>query len=328
MDTTFQIWDDEPVIEIPDLRAFVRIAELRNISASARALGAPKSTVSRSLIRLEEGLGIALVERSTRHLHLTDAGKLFHMHALRILADVDEAQAAVGSLSGVPSGTLRINGPHTFLQGAVAAMLPSFLARYPKINVVLEGESLRLDPPATEADIMIRVGPLADSAMVARRLMTVQLWTCASPAYLATHGSPSCVADLARHDVVGLVEHRMHWSFHDPDGRLEEVELHPRAVVPGMAVTRVMLSGGAGIGQLPDFMARDAVERGELVRILSDMRPATSDLYIVYPSHNGLAAKVRVFIDALIVRVAQWTVSTDPIREPTPVSPLVGTRER
>ena len=203
------------MIEIPDLRAFVRIAELRNISASARALGAPKSTVSRSLIRLEEGLGIALVERSTRNLHLTDAGKLFHMHALRILADVDEAQAAVGNLSGVPCGTLRINGPHTFLQGAVAAMLPSFLTRYPKVNVVLEGESLRLDPPATEADIMIRVGPLADSAMVARRLMTVELWTCASPAYLATHGSPSRVADLARHDVVGLVEHRMHWSFHD-----------------------------------------------------------------------------------------------------------------
>ena len=312
------------MIEIPDLRAFVRIAELRNISASARSLGAPKSTVSRSLVRLEEGLGIALVERSTRNLHLTDAGKLFHAHALRILADVDEAQAAIGNLSGVPCGTLRINGPHTFLQGAVAAMLPSFLARYPKVNVVLEGESPRLAPPATEADIMIRVGPLADSAMVARRLMTVELWTCASPAYLATHGSPSCVADLAGHEVVGLVERRMHWSFHDPDGHLEEVELNPRAVVPGMAMTRVMLSGGAGIGQLPDFMARDAIERGELIRVLSDMRPATSDLYILYPSHHALEAKVRVFIDALVVRVAHWTVPIDLIHEPTMVLPMVG----
>ena len=312
------------MIEIPDLRAFVRIAELRSISASARSLGAPKSTVSRSLVRLEEGLGIVLVERSTRNLHLTDAGKLFHMHALRILADVDEAQVAVDGLSGVPCGTLRINGPHTFLQGAVAAMLPSFLTRYPKVNVVLEAESPRLAPSATEVDIMIRVGPLADSAVVARRLITVELWTCASPAYLAAHGSPSCVADLAAHDVVGLVERRMHWSFHDPDGRLEEVELHPRAVVPDVAVTRVVLSGGAGIGQLPDFMARDAIERGELVRVLSDMRPATSDLYVLYPSHHGLEAKVRVFIDALVVRVAHWTVSTDPIYEPALVLPMVG----
>ena len=316
------------MIEIPDLRAFVRIAELRNISASARSLGAPKSTVSRSLVRLEEGLGIALVERSTRNLRLTDAGKLFHMHALRILADVDEAQAAVGNLSGVPSGTLRINAPHAFLQGALAAMLPSFLTRYPKVNVVLEAENPRLAPPATEVDIMIRVGPLADSAMVARRLITVELWTCASPAYLATHGSPSCVADLAKHDVVGLVERRMHWSFHDRDGRPEEVELHPRSVVPDMSVIRVMLAGGAGIGQLPDFMARDAIERGELIRVLSDMRPATSDLYVLYPSHHGLAAKVRVFIDALVVRAAQWSVFIDEIHQPAPVLPMVRKRDR
>ena len=298
------------MVEIPELRAFARIAELRSISASARALGVPKSSVSRSLVRLEHGLGIALVERSTRNLRLTEAGRLFHAHALRILADVDEAEAAVGNLSGVPRGTLRINAPHAFLQGALAAMLPSFLMRHPEVNVVLEAESPRVALPATGADIMIRVGPLADSAMVARRLTTVELWTCASPAYLAARGVPSRVAELAAHDVVGLVERRMHWLFHDGDGRPEEVELHPRAVVPDAAVARVVLAGGAGIGQLPDFMVRDAIERGELTRVLSDMRPATADLYVLYPSHHGLAAKVRVFIDALVVRITQWTMAT------------------
>ncbi len=293
------------MVEIPELRAFVRIAELRSISASARALDVPKSTISRSLIRLEEGLGIALVERSTRNLRLTDAGRLFHAHALRILTDVDEAEAAVGNLSGVPRGILRINAPHAVLQGLLAAMLPSFLMRYPEVDVVLEAESPRTALPSTGADIMIRVGPLVDSAMVARRLVTVELWTCASPAYLAARGVPSRVADLAKHDVVGMGERRMHWLFHDRDGRPEEVELHPRAVVPDVAVTRVVLAGGAGIGQLPDFMARDAIERGELTRILSDMRPATADLHVLYPSHHGLAAKVRVFIDALVVRASQ-----------------------
>ncbi len=317
------------MIEIPDLRAFVRIAELRSISGSARSLGTPKSTISRSLVRLEEALGITLVERSTRNLHLTDAGKLFHGHALRILGDVDEAEAAVGSFSGVPRGSLRVIAPHAFLQGVLAPMLPSFLTRYPAVNVILETEGPRSDPPAVEADIMIRVGPLADSTMVARRLITFELWTCASPAYLAVRGRPSHVADLATHDIVGLIQHRIHWSFHDPDGQTEEVELHPRAVVPDMAVNRVVVAGGAGIGQLPDFMASDAIGRGELIRVLPDMRPALTDLYVLYPSQRSLPAKARVFIDAIVVRAPQWTVFEGAIHDPAHVSPMTaGRRDR
>ncbi len=317
------------MIEIPDLRAFVRIAELRSISGSARSLGTPKSTISRSLVRLEEALGTTLVERSTRNLHLTDAGKLFHGHALRILGDIDEAEAAVGSFSGVPRGSLRVNAPHAFLQGVLAPMLPSFLSRYPEVSVVLETEGPRSDPPALEADIMIRVGPLADSAMVARRLITFELWTCASPAYLAERGRPSHVADLASHDIVGLIQRRMHWSFQDLEGRLEEVELHPRAVVPDMAVNRVVVAGGAGIGQLPDFMASDAIGRGELIRVLPDMRLAPTELYVLFPSHRSLAAKARVFIDAIVVRAPQWTVFADATFDTAHVSPTTaGKRHR
>ena len=180
-------------------------------------------------------------------------------------------------------------------------MLPCFPMRHPKVDVVLKAESPQVALPATGADIMIRVGLLADSTMVARRLTTVELWTCASPAYLAIRGAPSRVAEFAAHDVVGLVEHRMHWLFHDAEGRPEEVKLHPRAVVPDMAVARVMLAGGAGIGQLPDFMIRDAIGRGELTHVLSDMRPATADLHLLYFSHHGLSAKVQVFIDTLIL---------------------------
>ena len=110
MDIAFQPWNDAPWSRSPGC-AFIRIAELRSISASARALGVPESSVSRSLVRLEDRLGIVLIERSTRNLRLTDAGRLFQMHALRILADVDEAEAAIGNLSDVPHGALRINAP-------------------------------------------------------------------------------------------------------------------------------------------------------------------------------------------------------------------------
>ncbi len=292
------------MIDLSDLRAFVRIAELRSISGTARALDAPKSSVSRSLGRLEAELGVTLVERSTRNLHLTDAGRLYHGHAVRILNDVDEAEVALSGFSGAPRGTLRISAPYAFTLGVLAPMLPSFLERYPAVEVVLDLESRRPDLPTGEADLMIRIGPLPDSAMVARRLSTVELWTCASPAYLKARGLPSRVADLAAHDVVSLVERRVHWSFHDPGGRLEEVELNPRAVVPDVALTQIVLAGGAGIGQLPDFMAGDAIGKGELVRVLPQMRPATADVYALYPSHHSLSAKVRVFIDALVVRIA------------------------
>ena len=292
------------MLDLTDVRAFVRIADLRSVSAAARALRAPKSSVSRSLARLEAAVGAVLVERSTRHLRLTDAGALFHPHALRILNDVDEAETALGSFAGVPRGTLRVNAPYAFALALLAPMLPAFLARHPEVLVTLDVDNRQVDVLAEQADLVIRIGTLATSGLIARRLATMELWACASPAYLAARGTPASVDDLSGHDIVGRIEGRTRWTFRTPGGETEEIDVNPRLSVPDPAPTQVVLIGGAGIGRLPDFMARSAIARGELVRVLAELEPSSVEVHALYPSHRSLSAKVRVFIDALVAHMA------------------------
>ena len=302
------------MLDLTDLRAFTRIADLRSVSAAARALKAPKSSVSRSLARLEAAVGTALVERSTRHLRLTDAGTLFHPHALRILNDVEEAETALGNFAGVPRGTLRVNAPYAFALALLAPMLPAFLARYPEVGVTLDVDNRQIDVVAEQADLVIRIGPLAASGLIARRLSTMELWACASPAYLAARGTPVSVQDLSGHDFVCRVEGRTQWTFRTPGGGLEEIDVYPRLAVPDPAPAQVVLAGGAGIGRLPDFMARGAIARGELVRVLADLEPGSVEVHALYPSHRSLSAKVRVFIDALVAHMG--ALRTVTAREP------------
>ncbi len=291
-------------MELSDIRAFVRLAKLGSISAAARALGAPKSSVSRALARLEAAVGSTLVERSTRHLRLTDAGHLLLPLAERIMNEVDEAEAALGRYAGLPQGTLRVSVPYAFALGTITPMLPDFLARYPEVDVVLEREASWNELSAGDADLFIRLSPLPETAMVGRRLATVELWTCASPRYVAAHGAPGSMADLAQHEILGLVGPEVTWSFGNEAGRIEEVVLHARAVLPDPVLLRGVLTNGAGIGQLPDFMAAESIGRGELTRILPGLGPATANAFALYPSHRGLPIKARVFIDALVAHVS------------------------
>lgn len=287
------------MLDLAQLHIFVRIAEAGSLSAAARSLGLPKSSVSRALVRLEEAAGSALVERSTRALRLTDAGHLLRRHAARILDDVGEAENALGGLIGRPSGTLRVSVGFTFAAGPLAPMLPGFLARYPEVGLVLTVDNRSVDLLAEEVDVAIRIGPLRDSELIARKVATMELWPCASPAYLAGHGTPRVVEDLARHVLIGHADGREAWRLRGPDGDLRAVEVEPRAVVPEPAVVHTMLLAGAGIGLLPDFHARAALADGTLLRVLPDHGGGTLDVHALYPSHRSLSAKVRVFIDAL-----------------------------
>ena len=300
----FQFWNAGAVIDLSDLRAFARVAKLRSVSAAARALDAPKSSVSRALTRLEAAVGSTLVERSPHQLRLTDAGTLLLPHAERIMTEVEEAEAALGRFVGIPQGTLRVSAPYAFALGVVTRMLPEFLARYPEVDVVLERDTNWSEMSAGEADLFIRLGPLPETAMVGRRLATVELWTCASPSYLSARGSPATVASLATHDIVGLAGPEIKWSFRNSAGRTEETVLHTRAVLPDTALIQGALAQGAGIGQLPDYMAADSIARGDLMRVLPQFGPATLEAFALYPSHRGLAIKARVFIDALVAHVS------------------------
>lgn len=292
------------MLDIASLRAFARIADLGSISAAARSLRSPKSSVSRSLVRLEEAVGAALIERSTRNLRLTDAGLLLQRHARRILDDVGEAENAVAGLIGSPRGDLRVSVPFTFATGPLAQMLSGFLDRYPEVRVVLTVDNRPIDLITDEIDIAIRIGPLPDSELIARRLATFALWPCASPAYLACHPPVKVPADLLAHKLIAHADRRQTWPFRNQAGAARDIEVDPGTVVPEPDLLRTLLLGGAGIGRLPDFHAATAIAHGTLVRLLADHHSGSVDAHALYPSHRSLSAKVRVFIDALVAHLA------------------------
>ncbi|MGU3661546.1 LysR substrate-binding domain-containing protein [Methylobacterium fujisawaense] len=292
------------MMELSELRVFVRVADLGGVSGAARALGAPKSSVSRSVARLEATLGAVLFERGTHALRLTEAGRLFLPYAQRVLNDVEEAGAALDGLIGHPRGTLRVNAAVTFAIGVIGPMLPDFVRRYPEVRVVLDAENRVVDLAREDFDVVVRVGVLPDSNMVARRLGRIELWPCASPDYLARHGVPRAPEALADHVLLGWSDRPDRWTFVDGEGTTRAVEVSAGTVVPEPAALQPLLAGGVGIGRLPDFLARPLVERGELTRLLPDHTTEAVDVHAVYPVHRSLSAKVRVFVDALVAAMA------------------------
>ena len=284
-------------MEIADLRAFVRVADLKSLSAAARSLDSPKSSVSRSVTRLEAAVGSQLFERASRALRLTDAGRLLLAHAGRILGDVDEAQAALDGLVGVARGLLSVTATHAFTEGLIAPMLPAFLARHPEVRVHVDYDDRRADPLAHGTDLVVRVGRLPDSALIARTLPPVELWLCASPDYLARRGTPGSVRDLAGHDLV-VWEDGMTWTFQGDAGG-ESVEARGRAIVPDAGAMTAVAAHGGGIARLPAYLAAPCLADGRLVRVLPAARSPAMEIHALYPSHRSLSVKVRVFIDAL-----------------------------
>jgi DNA-binding transcriptional LysR family regulator len=290
---------DPGVLDFTDLRVFVRITDAGSISGAARALGMPKSSVSRSLARIEGPVGATLAERSARRFRLTDAGLLLQRHARRILEEVGEAEDAIAGFVGVPRGTLRVSAPPSFAAGPLAPMLPGFLARYPELRLVLGFDNHPIVALPDDVDVAIRTGALPDSDLVARRIARTELWVCASPTYLTAHGTPTTVDELGGHQLVTLHDRRSTWRFRTAAGVVEEFTAEPGVVVPEPVIARTLLVGGAGIGLLPEFHARDAVAEGTLVRLLRDHEGERVDVHALYPRQRSLSAKVRAFVDAL-----------------------------
>jgi DNA-binding transcriptional LysR family regulator len=297
----FQSWnaDDLPMLDLSDLRIFMRITEAGSVSGAARALGMPKSSVSRSLVRIEAAVGATLIERSTRRLRLTDAGLLLQRHARRIMEEVGEAEDAVAGFVGVPRGTLRVSAPPSYAAGPLAPILPAFLARYPEVRVVLGFDNQPIAQLPDDVDVAIRAGTLPDSDLIARRIASTELLTCASPEYLAEHGTPGTVDELRGHRLVTLFDHRSSWRFRTPAGVMREFAAEAGHVIPEHVIARAMLLGGAGIGRLPEYHARDAIANGTLVRLLPDHAGERVEVHALYPRQRSLSAKVRAFVDAL-----------------------------
>lgn len=287
-----------------DVRAFVTVVEHQSFTAAAHALDITPSAVSKLVSRLEERLGVRLLHRTTRRLALSAEGELYFTRSRQLLADIEELEAEVARSCGSPRGRLRIN-TSAFGTHQLVPALPDFLARYPDVGVELSLTDRVVDLIEQRADVSIRVGQLADTALVARKIADTARVICAAPSYLKRHGCPRTPADLAKHTCIPVVMgEAAHWPFRTRRG-IEHVAVAPRVMTDsGEAALRLSLEG-AGIVRLSDILVGEPIRRGLLVPLLVDVHHAeVLPVSALYVAGRDRLPKVRVFLDFLTERFA------------------------
>lgn len=274
-----------------DMFTFVKVVEEGSFTSAAKALGMPKSTVSRQVARLEDRLGVRLLHRTTRSLRLSDAGQAYYERARRIVSDIKEAEEAVSSLQATPRGTLRISAPMQDNQPYLGAIVSSFMDAYPEVQVEVHVTNRIVDMVDEGFDVAIRGGVLKDSSLIARKLGSSRRLLVASPAYLEARGEPKTAAELPKHAVLA----------YQPDGaRLRGVPLTPRLLANNMEILRRCAIADQGVAYLPELLVSVDISEGRLVEVLHETKTRPGGLYIVYPHNRHLSAKVRAFVDHTI----------------------------
>jgi len=283
-------------LNVEHLKLFVRVAATNNISMAGKELGLSPAVSSAHINKLEEGLGVRLIHRTTRRVSLTEEGIDFLPHAEEVLDSVELAQASVGSGSITPQGTLRVTAPASFGRMHIVPALASFMKLYPDLSLDLRLSDSILDVVEGGFDIAIRNSSLNDSSLVARKLASDTRVLCASPAFLEKYGEPESFSNLTDFNCVGLMGLE-EWLFDTPTGRQSVKPKHIVRMDNGEAVRDACIAG-LGITICSVWCAYEQLRSGELVQILKD-EPLASDtaIWAVYPSSRLLAPKVRAFID-------------------------------
>jgi DNA-binding transcriptional LysR family regulator len=290
-------------IDLNRVAMFVKVVETGSFTAAASELRLPKSSVSRGVAALEEALATRLLQRSTRRLHLTDAGRRYFQQARQALAGLDEAATELSDLVHEPRGTVRITALD-FGESRLARIIADFTRRYPRIHVDLTMTGRRVNLVEEGFDLAIRAGVLEDSTLVARRVARSELGLYASPAHVARSGKPRRLADLAGHECVlyrtaaGLLP----WRLTGPRGP-ESVRVSGSVTTDDLAFVHRLVLADAGVGLLPDIMADDAVARGALLRLLPAHAVRGGAIFVVSPPLRHVPARVALLRDHLIAEL-------------------------
>jgi DNA-binding transcriptional LysR family regulator len=282
---------------LQELTAFVRAGETGSFSRVARELGVSQPSISRMVASLEARLGVKLLLRTTRHVTLTDAGRMFLGRARQILGELDDAENAARGLDSL-RGTLRVALSGAFGIREVIPHLPGFTTQHPKLSIDLLMSDRTDDLIAEGADMALRLGPLVDSGFGARLLGKAPRLAVAAPAYLARRGTPQTPADLARHDCIlgpGL-SGRSGWRF-TRSGRATSATVEGPIKVASADGVVACAKAGLGIALASRWMCRAELDAGELVTILSNYQLDWAELHAVYPGGRRLSLKVRAFSD-------------------------------
>ena len=284
------------------ITAFVKVVETGSFARAAERLDVSVSSVSRHVTDLEAHLGARLLNRTTRRLSLTEAGRAFHERCVQLLADLEEAEASAGAGAIVPRGTLRLSCGVSFGTRYVAAAVAAFMAKFPEMRFDLELSDRIVDLVEEGFDLAIRIARLESSSLIARRLSPFSLQVCGSPELIAKHGRPTRPQDLAHVPCIVDTNGRWlsNWPFIGDNSELVSVSVSGPMEVNSPLSSRAAAVAGLGFTILPDFIAAPAIEKGQLVPVLVDRMPKGGGIYAVYPHRRYLPAKVRVFVDFLV----------------------------
>lgn len=284
-----------------DMQIFLAVAQSGSFAGAARALRLTPSAVSRAISRLELRLGVQMVSRTTRALSLTAEGEVYRERVSGLIAEVDEVERGFMANEEAPRGPLRVNASVPFGTQCLLPILPRFLARYPAVRVELALADELVDLVEARADIAIRIGPLRDTGLKAKKLARSAMALVASPAYLEARGMPGHPRDLARHACLQFSFRRSldSWPFRI-DGALVQRPVEAAFLGNSGEVVRLMAVAGGGIARLGQFHVAADLAAGRLVEVLGDFNPGDhEEIHALYVGHRRMASRIRAFLDFL-----------------------------
>lgn len=287
-------------IDLNDVAVFVRVVDGGSFTRAAEQLGLPKSAVSRRVARLEEALGARLLQRSTRRLHLTEAGTRYHQHATQALATLGDAATEIGELQDEPRGSVRLTAPPDLAFDYLTEPLAKFAKQYPKVAVELVLTVRRVDLVAEGVDFALRAGTLRDSSLIARRIVVTPLVPMAAQSYVARRGLPRQPEELARHDCILFRPEngRNRWTLIGPHGERTVSVTGPLAA-DDMRFVRELTLTGIGIGLIPMSTLAKPSQKKRLVRVLPEWCGPGGSLYLVYPAARHVPQRVMLLREHL-----------------------------
>ncbi|CAN7300499.1 LysR family transcriptional regulator [Rhizobium sp. LjRoot30] len=298
--------------DLNDFRLFVDVVEQNGFSAAARKLGMPRSRLSRRIGLLEEGLGVRLVQRSTRQFVVTEIGQEFYRHCLAMVVEAEAAQDVIERMRAEPRGTVKVSCPSSVIYFQVGEMIARFMARHPQVHVHLESTNRRVDVIKEGFDIAIRVRfpPLGDSDLVVRKLSESTQRLVASPGLVEEcFARPLVPADLTSMPSLswGSSTGGHEWRLEGPQGAAATVPHDPRLVTEDMVALRQAALSGIGVCQFPTMVVQEDLAAGRLIDILPQWAPRSGIIHAVFPSRRGLLPSVRALMDYLAGEYAVLT---------------------